>query len=141
MELSQNCCENDDFLGIAICSAYAPLDECENDFAHTSEDESDDLVEAESSISTEIGSSRWGCNYGDACFPNRYGFSKSSFKPLKWQNRWQKLTKYWQLKVIPGARNFHGIASKPSHNIRTLRNLKVLANHPLRKSPQRLFGY
>ncbi|KAL6310733.1 hypothetical protein AAG906_028128 [Vitis piasezkii] len=35
-----------------------------------------------------IGSSRWGCNYGDACFPNRYGFSKSSFNPLKWQNRW-----------------------------------------------------
>ncbi|RVW59109.1 Retrovirus-related Pol polyprotein from transposon 17.6 [Vitis vinifera] len=29
-----------------------------------------------------IGSSRWGCNYGDACFPNRYGFSKSSFNPL-----------------------------------------------------------
>ena len=54
MELPQNCCENDDFLGIAICSAYAPLDECENDFAHTSEDESDDLVEAESSISTEL---------------------------------------------------------------------------------------
>ncbi|RVX02316.1 hypothetical protein CK203_028452 [Vitis vinifera] len=41
------------------------------------------------SISIEgIGSSRWGCNYGDACFPNRYGFSKSSFNPLKWQNRW-----------------------------------------------------
>ncbi|RVW90191.1 hypothetical protein CK203_041990 [Vitis vinifera] len=35
-----------------------------------------------------IGSSRWGCNYGDACFPNRCGFSKSSFNPLKWQNRW-----------------------------------------------------
>ncbi|KAL6313409.1 hypothetical protein AAG906_001123 [Vitis piasezkii] len=116
-----------------------------------------------------------GCNYGDACFPNRYGFSKSSFNPLKWQNRCQKLTKYWQLKVIPkckslssigrrklskryktklyineplmktttlpSVRNFHGIASKPSHNIHTLRNLKVLANHPLRKSPQRLFGY
>ncbi|RVW83886.1 Disease resistance-like protein CSA1 [Vitis vinifera] len=54
MELPQNCCENDDFLGISICSAYAPLDECENDFAHTSEDESNDLVEAESSISTEL---------------------------------------------------------------------------------------
>ena len=25
----------------------------------------------------------------DGCFPNRYGFSKSSFNPLKWQNRWQ----------------------------------------------------
>ena len=27
------------------------------------------------------------------------------------------------------------------HHIHTSRNLKVLANHPLRKSPQRLFGY
>uniref|UniRef100_F6GW27 TMV resistance protein N n=2 Tax=Vitis vinifera TaxID=29760 RepID=F6GW27_VITVI len=58
MELPQNCYENDDFLGIAICCVYAPLDECEdipeNDFAHTLENESDDLLEAESSISTEL---------------------------------------------------------------------------------------
>ncbi|KAL6315390.1 hypothetical protein AAG906_000500 [Vitis piasezkii] len=62
IELPQNCYENDDFLGIAICFVYAPLDECENDFAHASENESgdealnesDDLLEAESSISTEL---------------------------------------------------------------------------------------
>ena len=29
-----------------------------------------------------------------------------------------------RLPYLPGARNFHGIASKPSHNIHTLRNLK-----------------
>ncbi|KAJ9676312.1 hypothetical protein PVL29_025035 [Vitis rotundifolia] len=66
MELPQNCYENNDFLGIAICCVYAPLNECEdipeNDLAHTSENESgdealneyDDLLEAESSISTEL---------------------------------------------------------------------------------------
>ncbi|XP_034675715.1 disease resistance protein RPV1-like isoform X1 [Vitis riparia] len=62
MGLPQNCYENDDFLGIAICSVYAPLDECENDLARASENESgdealneyDDLLEAESSISTEL---------------------------------------------------------------------------------------
>ncbi|KAL6315397.1 hypothetical protein AAG906_000508 [Vitis piasezkii] len=66
MGLPQNCCENDDFLGIAICSVYAPIYECEdtpeNDFAHTLENQSgdevlnedDDLLEAESSISTEL---------------------------------------------------------------------------------------
>ncbi|XP_034674575.1 disease resistance protein RPV1-like [Vitis riparia] len=66
MELPQNYYENDDFLGFAICFVYAPLDECEdipeNDLAHTSENESgdealneyDDLLEAESSISTEL---------------------------------------------------------------------------------------
>ncbi|KAL6315273.1 hypothetical protein AAG906_000357 [Vitis piasezkii] len=66
MEIPQNCYENDDFLGFAICFVYAPLDECEdipeNDLAHTSENESgdeavneyDDLLGAESSISTEL---------------------------------------------------------------------------------------
>ncbi|KAL6335796.1 hypothetical protein AAG906_039559 [Vitis piasezkii] len=58
MGLPQNCYENDDFLGIAICSVYAPIYECEdtpeNYFAHTLENESDDLLEAESSISTEL---------------------------------------------------------------------------------------
>ncbi|RVW59242.1 TMV resistance protein N [Vitis vinifera] len=62
MELPQNWYENNDFLGIAICSVYAPLDECENDLARASENESgdealneyDDLLEAESSISTEL---------------------------------------------------------------------------------------
>ena len=66
IELPQNCYENDDFLGIAICFVYVPLKECEyipeNDFAQTSENESgdealnesDDLPEAESSISTEL---------------------------------------------------------------------------------------
>ncbi|KAJ9676310.1 hypothetical protein PVL29_025033 [Vitis rotundifolia] len=60
--LPQNWYENNDFLGFAILSVYAPVDECENDFAHTSEDESDgealnesdDLLEAESSISIEL---------------------------------------------------------------------------------------
>ncbi|KAJ9691429.1 hypothetical protein PVL29_013568 [Vitis rotundifolia] len=75
IELPQNWYENNDFLGIAICSVYVPLDECESDFAHTSENESgdealnesDDLFEAESSISTQL-----------ACqltFSDRYGFS------------------------------------------------------------------
>ncbi|XP_034675714.1 disease resistance protein RPV1-like isoform X2 [Vitis riparia] len=60
MDLPQNCYENNDFLGIAICCVYAPLPE--NDFADTSKNESgdealdeyDDLLEAESSISTEL---------------------------------------------------------------------------------------
>ena len=75
IELPQNCYENDDFLGIAICFVYAPLDECENDFAHASENESgdealnesDDLLEAESSISTELE-----CQLS---LHDRYGFS------------------------------------------------------------------
>ncbi|RVW62595.1 TMV resistance protein N [Vitis vinifera] len=66
MGLPQNCYENNDFLGIAICFVYVPLKECEyipeNDFAQTSENESgdealnesDDLPEAESSISTDF---------------------------------------------------------------------------------------
>ncbi|XP_034674570.1 disease resistance protein RPV1-like [Vitis riparia] len=66
MELPQICYENNDLLGFAICFVYAPLDKCEdipeNDFAHTSENESgdealheyDDLLEAESSITTEL---------------------------------------------------------------------------------------
>ena len=41
MDLPRNCYKNNDFLGIAICCVYVPLDECEdipeNDFAHTSE--------------------------------------------------------------------------------------------------------
>ncbi|KAJ9676311.1 hypothetical protein PVL29_025034 [Vitis rotundifolia] len=73
--LPQNWYENNDFLGFAILSVYAPLDECENDFAHTSEDESggealnesDDLLEAESSISTELS-----CQLS---FHDGYGFS------------------------------------------------------------------
>ncbi|KAJ9691428.1 hypothetical protein PVL29_013567 [Vitis rotundifolia] len=64
--LPWNWYENNDFLGIAICFVYAPLDEFEdipeNDFAHISENESGDkalnesdhLLEAESSISTEL---------------------------------------------------------------------------------------
>ncbi|RVW18153.1 hypothetical protein CK203_112477 [Vitis vinifera] len=31
----------------------------------------------------EIGSSRWGCNYGDACFPNRKWTSESAPKVRK----------------------------------------------------------
>ncbi|CBI17047.3 unnamed protein product, partial [Vitis vinifera] len=79
MDLPQNCYENNDFLGIAICCVYAPHDECEdipeNDFAHTSENESgdealneyDDLLEAESSISTGLE-----CKLS---LHDRYGFS------------------------------------------------------------------
>ncbi|XP_034677016.1 disease resistance protein RUN1-like isoform X2 [Vitis riparia] len=46
INLPQNWYENNDFLGVAICCVYVPLDECEyiseNDSAYTSEMESDD---------------------------------------------------------------------------------------------------
>ncbi|KAJ9691431.1 hypothetical protein PVL29_013570 [Vitis rotundifolia] len=84
-ELPQNFYENDDFLGIAICFVYAPLDECENDFAHTWENESgdealnesDDLLEAESSISTELA-----CQLS---FSDRYGVSSLLFRHLSFR--------------------------------------------------------
>ncbi|KAJ9672181.1 hypothetical protein PVL29_025708 [Vitis rotundifolia] len=89
MDLPQNCYENNDFLGIAICFFYAPPDECEdipeNDFAHTSENESgdealneyDDLLEDESSISTELQ-----CNL---LLNEEYGFSSLCARHLSFR--------------------------------------------------------
>ncbi|RVW23776.1 hypothetical protein CK203_097609 [Vitis vinifera] len=74
-----------------------------------------------------IGSLRWGCNYGDACFPNCYKDKKGNYI-TKYKGKYLKWSRQRQSKI----RNTHGLCEcyanvmRISHN--TLWNAKFSHN-------------